>query len=675
MKRTKLAYRVLRSLSLRVGLVVLCGSLLALWHLKGILEANKIENIATATRERAERESVVFGLAEKNHELLRDLILKEMDTPADAKKVARFDALLTKYPDGSIRTRWEKYDGREDAGVYIPPGHPINPAFKTFIVTLMDIAVTYGKTFRTHFQGTYFITPQNVLVIHWPETPFWARDVPANFDMTKEEYFWVADAAHNPERKTVWTRMFYDKLSNRWMTSGETPVYRKGVHVLNIGHDLFLPDLTNRITYSNMGEGAYSLILRKDGRLIAHQTKQAQLQANNGEYDLATDPYLLALYEDLKKGQAVSRHRDTHDILVRAEIRGPDWNLVTVYPEKLIIAEAVRAVGFVMGLALLSLLVEMIFLYLVLDKEIHRPLQALEEAADTLRAGKITSLNFTDRTDELGKFAATFKSMAHTITERDRALQEYADSLEEKVKERTLELENQKVIAVQQAKMASLGEMAGGMAHEINNPLATISLVTHYIHDLLNEPEIERGLIKENLEKISRTTERIAKIVRGLRTFSRSASKDPMQVASLQSIVRETISLCGEKMKNHGVELRLHENAEIFIPCRPTEISQVILNLLNNSFDAVEPLAEKWIDLSVEKKGNSASIRITDSGRGIPPEVLAKLMQPFFTTKEAGKGTGLGLSIAKGIAEAHGGRLYVDTASPHTCFVLELPAA
>lgn len=675
MKRTTLAYRVLRSLSLRVGLVVLCGSLVGVWHLKGLLERSTIKNTTTATRERAERESVVFDLAEKNHALMREKILAEVAKGADPKKVARFDALLKRYPDGSIRTRWENYNGNEDAGVYIPPGHPLGPEFKTFIVSLMDIAVIFGQTFRTHFQGTYFITPENVLVIHWPETPFWARDVEGGYDMTKEEYFWVADAKHNPDRKTVWTKLFYDKLSDRWMISGITPVYVGGRQLVNIGQDLFLPDLTDRITNSDMGEGAYSLILRNDGRLMAHQKKQAELQSNNGDYDLKTDPYLNTLFENLKSGETVTRHPDTNDILVQARIRGPEWNLVTVYPEKLIMANVLQAVGFVLGLALLSLLVEMAFLYLVLDKEVNRPLQELSEAADSLRDGHPTVLNFTHRTDELGKFAATFKAMSAAITERDRALQEHANELESKVKERTRELEEQKVISIQQAKMASLGEMAGGVAHEINNPLATISLVTHHIHDLLSEPEIDRVLIKTNLEKVRRTIDRIAKIVRGLRTFSRSANKDPMQHTQLQSIVRETISLCGEKMRNHGIELRVDEGSEIFISCRATEISQVLLNLLNNSFDAVENLEEKWIDLRVKKTDGAVSVRVTDSGKGIPPEVMDKLMQPFFTTKEVGKGTGLGLSIAKGIAEGHGGRLYVDATGANTCFVLELPSA
>lgn len=639
-----------------------------------MLENSTIENIVTATHERAERESVVFDLARKNHELLRGEVLKQLAKGTDPRKVTRFDALLTRYPDGTIRNRKGLYDGAVNAGVFIPPGHPVTPEFKSFIVTLMELTEVFGKTFRANFQDTYFTTPENVMVILWPESPNWTLEMKADFDMTREEYVWVADAKHNPERKTVWTGLFFDKVASTWMSSGETPIYLGDRQIATIGHDVMLSELTNRIVSMDKGDGSYSLILRPDGRLVAHPQKQSDLQASEGQYHVSADPYLKSLLDQLLLDGNAAHHPHNRDILVQAKIRGPDWLLVTVYPERLITDRALQAVGFVMGLALLSLLVEMVFLYLVLDKEVNRPLQELEAAADALREGKPNALNFTHRTDELGKFAATFKSMSAAITERDRALQEYATSLEAKVQERTKELENQKVISIQQAKMASLGEMAGGVAHEINNPLATISLLTHHTQDLVEDPEIDRTLVKSNLEKVIRTIDRIAKIVKGLRTFSRPANNDPMQTTPLQSIVRETISLCGEKLRNHDIELRLEEGEEILVSCRATEISQVLLNLLNNSFDAVIGLEEKWIDLRVKKADGKVSVRITDSGKGISPEIIGKLMQPFFTTKEVGKGTGLGLSIAKGIAEGHAGRLYVDPAGPNTCFVLELPA-
>jgi signal transduction histidine kinase len=109
------------------------------------------------------------------------------------------------------------------------------------------------------------------------------------------------------------------------------------------------------------------------------------------------------------------------------------------------------------------------------------------------------------------------------------------------------------------------------------------------------------------------------------------------------------------------------------IECRPTEISQILLNLLNNAFDAVFSLSEKWVELQVEELPDEIRIQVTDSGSGISKGIREKLMQPFFTTKEPGKGTGLGLSISNRIALKHHGKIYLDESCKNTRFVLVLP--
>ena len=110
------------------------------------------------------------------------------------------------------------------------------------------------------------------------------------------------------------------------------------------------------------------------------------------------------------------------------------------------------------------------------------------------------------------------------------------------------------------------------------------------------------------------------------------------------------------------------------IPCREAQISQVLLNLIANAADAVQDLSERWIRIEVSRNADAVEIAVTDSGGGIPDEIRARVMQPFFTTKPAGQGTGFGLSISRAFAEAHAGTLTIDVASPHTRFVVTLPA-
>ena len=227
---------------------------------------------------------------------------------------------------------------------------------------------------------------------------------------------------------------------------------------------------------------------------------------------------------------------------------------------------------------------------------------------------------------------------------------------------------------LESSKMASLGEMAGGVAHEINNPLAVILGKASQIKRALEKGVIDHAKLMVDLDKIEKTAERIAKIVSGLRSFSRNADQDPMSPVSVEQVVGDTLELCRERFKTHGIELRVPELGELgSINCRSAQISQVLMNLLSNAYDAVEQLPERWVELSARRVGGLIQLAVTDSGHGIPAEVVQKMMRPFFTTKGVGKGTGLGLSISQGIVADHGGRLIYDSSATNTRFVLELP--
>lgn len=234
-------------------------------------------------------------------------------------------------------------------------------------------------------------------------------------------------------------------------------------------------------------------------------------------------------------------------------------------------------------------------------------------------------------------------------------------------------IEAQRLQMISSAKMSTLGEMAGGVAHEINNPLAVIKGKAEQILKRMSSGNLDPIKLKTDIQKIEETSLRITKIIQGLRSFSRQADDDPMTLTSINEIIEETTELCIEKLKNHGIQLIVNIPENISIECRTAQISQVLMNLLNNSFDAIEHLDSKWIRIDTTIENQTALLSVTDSGSGIPKHVQEKIMQPFFTTKEVGKGTGLGLSISQGIASSHGGQLEYDPTSDHTKFTLKLP--
>lgn len=270
-------------------------------------------------------------------------------------------------------------------------------------------------------------------------------------------------------------------------------------------------------------------------------------------------------------------------------------------------------------------------------------------------------------------------SVGYDITgmrEVQERLREANLNLEQKVEERTRQLDQERARLVSASKFAALGEMAGGIAHEINNPLAVIAGLAEQLQQLeaagLADPKIR----EEMLGGIRNSVTRISKIIAGLRAISRDASRDPKVSFSAKRLIQDTLGFCGERFRNSNVQLGVRESAEdLLVEGRQTELGQVLLNLLNNAFDAVQPLRDKWVTVSVGAEEGGVSFRVTDSGTGVSPLVREKMFQPFFTTKPIGSGTGIGLSISKGIVDAHGGSIRYELFEGHTSFLVVLPRA
>lgn len=238
--------------------------------------------------------------------------------------------------------------------------------------------------------------------------------------------------------------------------------------------------------------------------------------------------------------------------------------------------------------------------------------------------------------------------------------------LEKLVEERTEQL-------LHQSKLSALGEMSAGVAHEINNPLSIIVGRIDQLKRRQSNNELNPELLIGGLNNIESMAFRISRIVKALRDFSRQSPHEPLALTSIHDVLNEILPFCQERFIQNNVKFDIEGELDLKVQCRSLQLSQVFLNLLNNAYDAIEKSKERWIKIKVEKIQDLVRLSFSDGGEGVPSELIHKIMQPFFTTKELGKGTGLGLSISKGIVEDHRGRIYLDTSRPYTAFVVELP--
>ncbi|MFZ3229521.1 MAG: PAS domain S-box protein [Pseudobdellovibrio sp.] len=225
--------------------------------------------------------------------------------------------------------------------------------------------------------------------------------------------------------------------------------------------------------------------------------------------------------------------------------------------------------------------------------------------------------------------------------------------------------------ALHASKLASLGEMAAGIVHEIRNPLSIILGHMHVLHKYVNDPE--KFLAKT--KSIKEAAARINKIANGLSKFSRVSDESSYSHHSVSKIIEDSLILVESNAKINNTAISYEIKKDSYILCEEIEIEQVMINLVNNSIDAIKNNPNKWIKIELLEELNSVVIRVIDSGLGIPEQYKEKIFDSFFTTKKIGEGTGLGLSIIKGILNRCGGNITIDSNCPNTCFEIRFPIA
>jgi two-component system NtrC family sensor kinase len=313
-----------------------------------------------------------------------------------------------------------------------------------------------------------------------------------------------------------------------------------------------------------------------------------------------------------------------------------------------------------------------LFITIVTDymvRQITRPIGEMVRATHSIAAGRFGQDVGVSSADEVGQLAQSFNTMLASLRQMRGDLEEWGSTLEDKVAQRTDELIAMQHRVAQSERLASLGMLAAGVAHEINNPLGGILSLTA----LALEDMPEKDPARENLEEVIRQSERCKDIVRGLLAFSRQQEAGSERV-DVRQVLNETLALVSKQAFFFNIDLvKKCERDQPSVTADRSQLQQVFMNIIMN---AVQAMGERGT-LTVETRGADGFVetRISDTGKGIPAEDIDRIFDPFYSTKADGEGTGLGLSIAYGIVTKDRGHISVESElGKGTTFIIRLPA-
>ena len=306
----------------------------------------------------------------------------------------------------------------------------------------------------------------------------------------------------------------------------------------------------------------------------------------------------------------------------------------------------------------------------ILAHFIVKPIQKLEHGVEALAKGDFDYKVNVSSKDEIGSLEESFNKVREELKQTYNKLQGKIEAADEDLKKAYKELREKQELLVQKERLASMGQLSAGVAHEINNPIGTIVLFSHTLRKEFPKGDRRR----EDLEVIVSEAMRCKDIVRDLLNFARQ-SRVTKESTDLKKLIKEVFSIIKPEaeVKNIKMDTQFDESVPIVMIDR-IQISQVLVNIIKNSIDAISGEGEVKVNITLNKSGEDVEIKVSDNGCGIKHENLSKLFTPFFTTKDMGKGTGLGLAIAYGVIKMHSGNISVESEpGKGTTFTISLP--
>lgn len=714
-----------------ISLVIITGVLVMFEYFRSTTKEMYLEQIEFYVKERIARERILFQLAESHLAKIQDKFIQRFNSLETVDYEQRFSGLMQKETDGAWRNNERFADLNEYSGNFIDDDSPVTPDLKKKMVIFSDLTNQYGPAWHGQYPNLFIIGQENYMSVFWPEV-HWARFADTSLDLTRQKnYFhdpesdWSdfspAPAAYE-QRQSLWTDVYYDNVSRKWLISNIAPLYLNQQQIGTVGHDLYLNELFQRTLNDNY-PGAFNFVFTRQGRVIVHPELMERLFLTEGQLTVqdAGFPLLTEAFQRSLSGNLWQAYESADEdyFLVMSHLAEPDWFFVAAYPRQAITDLALNKSQVVLFMGLCSLLIMLSIVYWVMKYYVARPLQQFIWAAHSVAEGDRNIWLDDSRQDELGQLATSFLNMqkairSHTsrltceIYEKNlvqKKLQQVNDELELRVQQRTASLEqaNQELSLtleqlreaqgqlVEAEKMSSLGGLVAGVAHEINTPIGICLTAASGIQDDLEKlkTRYQAGRMSENdftgflvmadeaMSILISNNQRASQLIQSFKQVAVDQSSEECRRFALKAYIEEILFSLRPRLKRTRHQIALSCEDGIEMKSYPGALSQVLTNLVMNSllhgFDGIE---QGLIQIDVVQQDQSLTLTYRDNGVGMDEQGLQKIFEPFYTTRRGNGGSGLGAHLVYNlVTQKLRGSIHCTSAKGQgVCFVLRLPS-
>jgi signal transduction histidine kinase len=621
-----------------------------------------------------------------------------------------FNRYISKKPDGSYRSELDESRGRFQMAAFHNNKEGMDIREKGIFVDAFLFFDPFGESQMPFVYTTYFATNNSIWQYGFPE---WALTSAANETFDKYSWFYEADAEHDPDRRQVWTDMYFDEFQGQWMISSLMPIYDGEEFLGIVGQDFTLQKIIEITQGSKIGNTGILFFIDNLDNIVAHPDTEfliGKTAANDERLNLKTlpDKALTKVLQNLpnESGFQFTEENDRR-IVMYFPLESVNWKMVYVVNEEEFLRIATETSNqYITSFVLFTLFI-IVLIVLIINFRVAQPIKKLTKATNEISQGNLDKKIDIKSKDEIGQLASAFNKMTEDLKKSQEQIKKHSEDLEKQVAGRTEELgskikeletnraavlnmmedseeANMQLMKAQEELKKAVDELKkedvkkdefiSVTAHEFKTPLTAI----HGFAELLQEKKIDAKSTRKYLTIIREETDRLAKLVTEILNLSRidlGTLKLTFEEIDLNKMVESIRSEADIKIKTGGLKSQYDVEKNLKIETDREKLTEILLNILDN---AAKYTPKGAITTKIFREAGNMHFMVKDTGIGIPKEAQPKIFERFYqvdssSTRKAG-GTGLGLSVSKEYVTIMGGKMwFVSEAGKGTEFHFTLP--